>query len=44
MVDGPHQAVGGEAFQAVVNRGQRNGGHAVFDAHEDFDGAGMVSP
>jgi len=42
VVYGSDETVGGEGFQTVVNRGERDGGHAVFDAHEDFHGTGMI--
>ena len=42
MVDRAYEAGGSEAFEAVVNRGQRNGGHAVLDPHENFDRARVV--
>ena len=44
MIDGANQSGRRECFQTIITRCQRDGRHAVFDPHEDLDGAGVVGP
>ena len=43
MIDGADEAALGQRLQAVIDRGEGDAGELALDAHEDFDGGGVIA-